>query len=109
MKENIKSVGMDVNISNEALKKVTAEQVFNANVVETLINIGILKYGKYQDENGVHYRWKIEDTNTEKILELIDNMIAEWDSVKTWAGICKRDALKELKAEIEYRIKNGGV
>lgn len=36
----------------------------------------------------------------EEILELIDKMIDEWDSVKTWAGICKCDALKELKAEI---------
>lgn len=36
----------------------------------------------------------------EEILELIDKMIDEWDAVKTWAGICKRDALKELKAEI---------
>ena len=43
--------------------------------------------------------------NTEEILELIDKMIAEWDSVKTWAGACKRNALKELKAEIERRIK----
>lgn len=43
--------------------------------------------------------------NTEEILELIDKMIAEWDSVKTWASVCKRDALKELKAEIERRIK----
>ena len=46
--------------------------------------------------------------NTEEILELIDKMIAEWDSVKTWAGVCKRDALKDLKAEIESRIKNNG-
>ena len=36
----------------------------------------------------------------EEILELIDQMITEWDSIKTWAGICKRDALKELKDEI---------
>lgn len=39
----------------------------------------------------------------EEILELIDSMIAEWDSVKTWAGVCKRDALKELKTEIIRR------
>ena len=36
----------------------------------------------------------------EEIMELIDIMISEWDSVKTWAGACKRDALKELKDEI---------
>ena len=39
----------------------------------------------------------------EEILKLIDEMIAEWDSVKTWAGICKRDALKELRDEIIRR------
>ena len=43
--------------------------------------------------------------STEEILELIDKMIVEWDSVKTWAGVCKRDVLKELKTEIERRIK----
>ena len=39
----------------------------------------------------------------EEILELIDRMISEWDSINTWAGICKRDALKELKDEIIHR------
>ena len=39
----------------------------------------------------------------EEILKLIDEMITEWDSVKTWAGICKRDALKELRDEIIRR------
>jgi len=39
----------------------------------------------------------------EDILKLIDEMIAEWDSVKTWAGICKRNALKELRDAITRR------
>lgn len=61
MKDELRTVGMDVNISNEALKKTSAEQIFNANVVETLSNLGILKYGKSQDAYGVHYRWMIEN------------------------------------------------
>lgn len=35
-----------------------------------------------------------------RIIELIDIMIAGWNNVKTWAGVCKRDALQELKAAI---------
>ena len=66
MKGNTESVGMDVHISDEALKKVSAEQVFNANVVETLSSLGILKYGKSQDADGIHYRWKIEGVKTVK-------------------------------------------
>lgn len=30
----------------------------------------------------------------EEILQLIKEMIFEWDTVKTYAAICKRDALK---------------
>jgi len=36
----------------------------------------------------------------EEILQLIKEMISEWDSVKTYAAICKRDALKELLSNI---------
>ena len=36
----------------------------------------------------------------EEILQLIKEMILEWDSVKTYAAICKRDALKELLMNI---------
>ena len=36
----------------------------------------------------------------EEILELIDELIAGWDNVKTWAGVCKRNALQELKNEL---------
>lgn len=32
----------------------------------------------------------------QEIIDLIKIMISEWDSVKTYAAICKRDALKEL-------------
>jgi len=46
-------------------------------------------------------------TVKEDILKLIDKWIDEWDSVKTWAGICKRDVLKELKAEIMSKGKHG--
>ena len=47
---------------------------------------------------------KNEDDNmTEsEILELIDKMIAEWDSVKTWSAVCKRNALQELKYAITH-------
>ena len=34
------------------------------------------------------------------ILEQIDKMIAEWSEVKTWAGVCKRDALQDLQTTI---------
>jgi len=54
-------VGMDVHISKRALEKVSAEEVFNANVVNTLSNLGILVFSKTEDESGVHYRWKLEE------------------------------------------------
>jgi hypothetical protein len=52
---------------------------------------------------GIKVTNKGANMNKEEILELIDKMISEWDSVKTWAGICKRNALKELKDEIIRR------
>ena len=39
----------------------------------------------------------------EEIIELIKQMISEWDSVKTWAGVCKRNALQELLQNILFK------
>jgi len=36
----------------------------------------------------------------EEILQLIKDMISEWDTVKTYAAFCKRDALRELLMNI---------
>lgn len=36
----------------------------------------------------------------EEMLQLIKDMISEWDEVKTYAAVCKRDALKELLGRI---------
>lgn len=41
------------------------------------------------------------------ILEQIDTMIDEWSKVKTWAGVCKRNALRDLQTKIiRKRIKD---
>jgi len=42
----------------------------------------------------------------QEIIDLIKRMISEWDSVKTYAAICKRDALTELLDNIQDSEKS---
>lgn len=42
----------------------------------------------------------------QEIIDLIKRMISEWDSVKTYAAICKRDALTELLDTIQDSEKS---
>ena len=58
--KEITLVGKDLHISNAVLAQWSEDVIFNASVVETLINLNILTYGKVRDEEGVHYRWKLE-------------------------------------------------